>query len=299
MEPNQKRTNVYDPRAEHDACGIGAVVSLKGTPSHATVDNALKIVEKLEHRAGKDASGETGDGVGLMIQVPHRLMVKAAAEAGIALGGPRDYGVGVFFFPTDALKRAQAQKMLEIITAKEGLEFLGWRDVPTHPEVLGQKALDCMPHICQCFVRRPADCARGLDFDRRLYVVRREFEQSNVNTYIPSFSSRTVVYKGMFLVGQLRKFYADLEDPDCESALALVHSRFSTNTNPSWERAHPNRYILHNGEINTIRGNVDRMLAREETMHSAVLEADMDKILPVVDQSGSDSAMLDNTLSSC
>ena len=296
MEPNQKRTNVYDPRAEHDACGIGAVVSLKGTPSHATVDNALKIVEKLEHRAGKDASGETGDGVGLMIQVPHRLMVKAAAEAGIALGGPRDYGVGVFFFPTDALKRAQAQKMLEIITAKEGLEFLGWRDVPTHPEVLGQKALDCMPHICQCFVRRPADCARGLDFDRRLYVVRREFEQSNVNTYIPSFSSRTVVYKGMFLVGQLRKFYADLEDPDCESALALVHSRFSTNTNPSWERAHPNRYILHNGEINTIRGNVDRMLAREETMHSAVLEADMDKILPVVDQSGSDSAMLDNTL---
>ena len=296
MEPNQKRTNVYDPRVEHDACGIGAVVSLKGTPSHATVDNALKIVEKLEHRAGKDASGETGDGVGLMIQVPHRLMVKAAAEAGIALGGPRDYGVGVFFFPTDALKRAQAQKMLEIITAKEGLEFLGWRDVPTHPEVLGQKALDCMPHICQCFVRRPADCARGLDFDRRLYVVRREFEQSNVNTYIPSFSSRTVVYKGMFLVGQLRKFYADLEDPDCESALALVHSRFSTNTNPSWERAHPNRYILHNGEINTIRGNVDRMLAREETMHSPVLEADMDKILPVVDQSGSDSAMLDNTL---
>ena len=161
MEPNQKRTNVYDPRAEHDACGIGAVVSLKGTPSHATVDNALKIVEKLEHRAGKDASGETGDGVGLMIQVPHRLMVKAAAEAGIALGGPRDYGVGVFFFPTDALKRAQAQKMLEIITAKEGLEFLGWRDVPTHPEVLGQKALDCMPHICQCFVAAPCGLRPG------------------------------------------------------------------------------------------------------------------------------------------
>ena len=297
MEPNQKRTNVYDPRAEHDACGIGAVVSLKGTPSHATVDNALKIVEKLEHRAGKDASGETGDGVGLMIQVPHRLMVKAAAEAGIALGGPRDYGVGVFFFPTDALKRAQAQKMLEIITAKEGLEFLGWRDVPTHPEVLGQKALDCMPHICQCFVRRPADCARGLDFDRRLYVVRREFEQSNVNTYIPSFSSRTVVYKGMFLVGQLRKFYADLEDPDCESALALVHSRFSTNTNPSWERAHPNRFIVHNGEINTIRGNADKMLAREETMSASAFSADdITRVLPVVDTTGSDSAMLDNTL---
>ena len=294
--PAQNIHNIYDPLWEHDACGIGAVVNLKGTPSHATVDSALKIVEKLEHRAGKDATGETGDGVGLMIQVPHKLMVKAASAEGIALGGPRDYGVGMFFFPADALKRAQAQKMLEIIASKEGLDFLGWRDVPTHPEVLGRKALDCMPCICQCFVARPVDCARGLDFDRKLYVVRREFEQSNVNTYICSFSSRTIVYKGMFLVGQLRKFYTDLTEPDCESAIALVHSRFSTNTTPSWERAHPNRYILHNGEINTIRGNVDRMLAREETMHSAVLEADMDKILPVVDQSGSDSAMLDNTL---
>ena len=294
--PAQNIHNIYDPLWEHDACGIGAVVNLKGTPSHATVDSALKIVEKLEHRAGKDAAGETGDGVGLMIQVPHKLMVKTASAEGIALGGPRDYGVGMFFFPADALKRAQAQKMLEIIASKEGLDFLGWRDVPTHPEVLGRKALDCMPCICQCFVARPVDCARGLDFDRKLYVVRREFEQSNVNTYICSFSSRTIVYKGMFLVGQLRKFYTDLTEPDCESAIALVHSRFSTNTTPSWERAHPNRYILHNGEINTIRGNVDRMLAREETMHSAVLEADMDKILPVVDQSGSDSAMLDNTL---
>ena len=294
--PDQNIHNLYDPREEHDACGIGAVVNLKGAPFHATVDSALKIVEKLEHRAGKDASGETGDGVGLMIQVPHKLMAKAAAAEGIALGGPRDYGVGMFFFPADALKRAQAQKMLEIIASKEGLDFLGWRDVPTHPEVLGRKALDCMPCICQCFVARPADCARGLDFDRRLYVVRREFEQSNVNTYICSFSSRTIVYKGMFLVGQLRKFYADLTDPDCQSAIALVHSRFSTNTSPSWQRAHPNRYILHNGEINTIRGNVDRMLAREETMHSPILEAEMDKVLPVVDQSGSDSAMLDNTL---
>ena len=153
-----------------------------------------------------------------------------------------------------------------------------------------------MPHICHCFVKRPEDCARGLEFDRRLYVVRRVFEQSNVNTYIPSFSSRTIVYKGMFLVEQLRQFYADLTDPDCQSAIALVHSRFSTNTSPSWERAHPNRYILHNGEINTIRGNADRMLAREETVSSPVMDDDMDKILPVVDQNGSDSAMLDNTL---
>ena len=188
-----------------------------------------------------------------MIQVPHKLMVKVAAAEGIALGAPRDYGVGMFFFPADALQRAQAKKMMEIIVAKEGMTFLGWRDVPVHPEVLGQKALACMPHISQCFVARPADCARGLDFDRKLYVARRVFEQSNINTYICSFSSRTIVYKGMFLVGQLRRFYADLMDEDCQSAMALVHSRFSTNTNPTWQRAHPNRYILHNGEINTIR----------------------------------------------
>ncbi len=287
---------LYDPRFEHDACGIGAVVDVKGRRSYDTVDSALKIVEKLEHRAGKDAAGETGDGVGLLLQVPHKLMVKAAAQCGVALGGERDYGVGVFFFPQDGLKRAQAKKMLEIIVAKEGMEFLGWRDVPVRPEVLGERARSCMPHISQCFVKRPADCPQGLDFDRKLYVARRVFEQSNVNTYIPSFSSRTIVYKGMFLVGQLRQFYADLTDPDCESAIALVHSRFSTNTTPSWERAHPNRYILHNGEINTIRGNVDRMLAREETMFSPVMDEEMDKILPVVDQSGSDSSMLDNTL---
>ena len=287
---------LYNSRFEHDACGIGAVVDIRGQKSHGTVDSALKIVEKLEHRAGKDAAGETGDGVGLLLQVPHRLMVKATGNLGIALGGERDYGVGVFFFPQDRVRRAQAQKMLEIIVDKEGLEFLGWRDVPVHPEVLGEKARSCMPHICHCFVKRPEDCARGLEFDRRLYVVRRVFEQSNVNTYIPSFSSRTIVYKGMFLVEQLRQFYADLTDPDCQSAIALVHSRFSTNTSPSWERAHPNRYILHNGEINTIRGNADRMLAREETVSSPVMDDDMDKILPVVDQNGSDSAMLDNTL---
>ena len=284
------------PFREHDACGIGAVVNLNGEKTREAVEGALKIVEKLEHRAGKDAAGETGDGVGMMLQVPHRLLKKAAAALEIELGEERDYGVGMFFFPQDALRRAQARKMMEIIIAKEGMEFLGWRDVPVHPEVLGRRARECMPVICQCFVKRPEDCPRGLAFDRKLYVARRVFEQSNVNTYIPSFSSRTIVYKGMLLVGQLRKFYSDLQDPDCVSAIALVHSRFSTNTNPSWERAHPNRYIMHNGEINTIRGNADRMLAREETMRSTVLQEDMDKILPVVNGGGSDSMMLDNTL---
>ena len=164
------------------------------------------------------------------------------------------------------------------------------------PQILGQKAWDKMPVIQQAFVARPADTAQGLPFDRKLYIARRVFEQSNDNTYVPSLSSRTIVYKGMFLVDQLRKFYPDLQSKSYESAIALVHSRFSTNTNPSWERAHPNRLMAHNGEINTIRGNVDRMLAREETMSSPLLDDQMDKVLPVVNVNGSDSAMLDNTL---
>ena len=211
-------------------------------------------------------------------------------------GGGADYGVGMFFFPQDTLRRNQAKKMFEVIVAKEGMEFLGWRKVPVCPEVLGQKALSKMPNIQQAFVKRPGDAARGLEFDRRLYVARRVFEQSNDNTYVPSLSSRTVVYKGMFLVGELRKFYLDLQSRDYHSAIACVHSRFSTNTNPSWERAHPNRLILHNGEINTIRGNADRMLAREETMSNPVIDDALDKIYPVVNGAGSDSAMLDNTL---
>ena len=292
----ERMEGLYRPQWEHDACGIGAVIQIDGTKSHATVDKALKIVEKLEHRAGKDTKGETGDGVGIMVQIAHPFFTKAAAQQGIQLGEERDYGVGMFFFPQDNLLRSQARKMLEIIAAKEGVEFLGWRRVPVVPEVLGQMARDSMPAIYQCFLRRPGDVERGLDFDRKLYVVRREFEQSNDHTYVASLSSRTIVYKGMFLVDQLRKFYPDLQDEDYVSAIAMVHSRFSTNTTPSWERAHPNRLILHNGEINTIRGNVDRMLAREETMFSSIMADDIDKVLPVVDQSGSDSSMLDNTL---
>ncbi len=287
---------LYRQQFEHDACGIGAVVNVDGIKSHRVVDNALSIVEKLEHRAGKDASGETGDGVGILVQISHKFFSAAANKLGINIGGEREYGVGMFFFPQDTLKRNQAKKMLEVIAAKEGVEFLGWREVPIDSTTLGKKALDCMPHIMQCFLKKPADVKKGLDFDRKLYIIRRVFEQSNDNTYVVSLSSRTIVYKGMFLVGQLRRFYLDLLDESFESAIALVHSRFSTNTTPSWERAHPNRFILHNGEINTIRGNVDRMLAREETMESTLMKDDMDKVLPVVNASGSDSAMLDNTL---
>ena len=287
---------MYNPNFEHDNCGIGAVVNIKGIKSHATVENALKIVENLKHRAGKDAEGKTGDGVGILLQVSHKFFSKVAKESGIELGGERDYGIGMFFFPQDELKRNQARKMFEIIVKKEGMEFLGGREVPTVPSVLGTKAVDCMPYIMQGFVRRPAEVAKGLDFDRRLYVARRVFEQSNDDTYVVSLSSRTIVYKGMFLVDQLRQFFADLQDKDYESAIATVHSRFSTNTNPSWERAHPNRFIVHNGEINTIKGNADKMLAREETMESEELKGELQKVLPVINSEGSDSAMLDNTL---
>ncbi|WP_294349618.1 glutamate synthase large subunit [uncultured Clostridium sp.] len=287
---------LYDSKFEHDNCGIGAIVNIKGIKTHETVANALKIVENLEHRAGKDAEGKTGDGVGILLQISHKFFKKVCLPLGISLGNEGDYGVGMFFFPQDELKRNQAKKMFEIIVEKEGLEFLGWREVPTNPSVLGHKAVDCMPCIMQGFVARPKNIAKGLDFDRRLYVARRVFEQSNDNTYVVSLSSRTIVYKGMFLVGQLRLFFEDLQSENYESAIAMVHSRFSTNTNPSWQRAHPNRFMVHNGEINTIRGNVDRMLAREETMCSKYLKDEMHKVLPVINQEGSDSAMLDNTL---
>ena len=287
---------LYREAFEHDNCGIGACVNIKGKKSRATVENALKIVENLEHRAGKDAEGKTGDGVGILTQIPHKFFARVTKVLGMELGGEREYGVAFVFFPQEELRRNQAKKMFEIIVQKEGLEFLGWREVPTFPDVLGQKAVECMPAILQGFVKKPANVEKGLEFDRRLYIARRLFEQSSEDTYVVSFSSRTIVYKGMFLVGQLRTFYADLQSEDYESAIAMVHSRFSTNTNPSWERAHPNRLMVHNGEINTIRGNADKMLAREENMSSEFLKGQMHKVLPAIGKAGSDSAMLDNTL---
>ncbi len=318
---------LYEPSFEHDNCGIGAVVNIDGSKSHKIVDNALSIVEKLEHRAGKDASGETGDGVGILVQISHEFFKKAASDL-VGKLGEREYGIGQFFFPGDVVSTGSTtcdseKARFEECCAAEGLKFLGWRKVPVNADVLGKKALDCMPQIWQGFVEKPADCEPGLDFDRKLYIVRRLFENgalrgapaegvaenaagdcsegetspSSPKTYVCSLSSRTIVYKGMFLVHELRTFYDDLQSPDYQSALAIVHSRFSTNTQPSWQRAHPNRFIAHNGEINTIRGNVDRMLAREETVSSSKLDkAQMQKILPAVDTSGSDSAMLDNTL---
>ena len=294
MSRNQQ--GLYSPTFEHDNCGIGAVVNSKGIKSHQTVERALCIVENLEHRAGKDAEGKTGDGVGILLQISHKFFAKVCKKLNIAIGGEREYGIAQLFFPQDEIKRRQAKKMFEIIAEKEGLELLGYREVPVYPQVLGHKAKECMPHIVQAFIKKPEGVEKGLDFDRKLYIARRVFEQSNDNTYVVSMSSRTIVYKGMFLVGQLRTFFADLQDKDYESAIAMVHSRFSTNTNPSWERAHPNRFMVHNGEINTIRGNADKMQAREENMASAHLKGQLHKVLPVVDRRGSDSAMLDNTL---
>ncbi|MCR4713101.1 MAG: glutamate synthase subunit alpha, partial [Treponemataceae bacterium] len=337
-----ERHTLYEPSFEHDNCGIGAVVNIDGTKSHKIVDNALSIVEKLEHRAGKDASGETGDGVGILLQISHKFFTGVAERGEIIgvdgapckkLGGERDYGIGMFFFPGETGVADAEKARFEKCCAAEKLTLLGWRKVPVAPDVLGKKARDCMPEIWQAFIARPdgkggkSECEKGIDFDRHLYVLRRKFEKGEfygdfkgqsplgeggvgattcdaggklsptTKTYVCSLSSRTIVYKGMFLVHELRTFYSDLQSKDYESALAIVHSRFSTNTQPSWQRAHPNRFIAHNGEINTIRGNVDRMLAREETVASTKLtQPELKKVLPAVDTTGSDSAMLDNTL---
>ena len=296
MNQSENKT-LYESSFEHDNCGIGAIVNIRGEKSHGIVDDALKIVENLEHRAGKDGEGKTGDGVGILTQIPHKFFKKILKDTDIQIGGEREYAVGMFFFPQNELKRSQARKMFEVIVEKEGLKFLGWRQLPVVSSVLGARALESCPQIYQAFIARPANCKEDLDFDRKLYVVRRVFEQSNENTYVPSLSCRTIVYKGMFLVGQLRTFFLDLQDKDYESSIAMVHSRFSTNTNPSWLRAHPNRLVVHNGEINTIRSNADKMLAREETLQTSWFsDEDLTKVLPIISTEGSDSAMLDNAL---
>ena len=295
QEPFQK-DGLYDPRFEHENCGIGAVVNMSGKADSTVVDNALKIVETLEHRAGKDAEGKTGDGVGILLQISHSFFKKAAKEVGIEIGGEREYGIGMFFFPQSEDQCRFAMADFEKTLIAENLEFLGWRKVPVNSNVLGTKALESMPNIYQAFIKKPDGCAKGIDFDRKLYIARMVFEKQNKDTYVCSCSSRTIVYKGMFLVDQLRKFYLDLDGEEYVSAIGIVHSRFSTNTNPSWQRSHPNRLIVHNGEINTITGNVDKMLSRESVLVSDLIGDRMKDIVPVLDVRGSDSARLDNTL---
>ncbi len=295
---------LYRPEFDHDACGIGALAHLKGERSHRMVDDALSVLVNLEHRGGKGLEPNTGDGAGILFQVPHRFFRKEAQKCGHLLPDEGDYGVAMLFCPQDERGVADARRIFEDGCAAEGLPVLFWREVPVDDHDLGATARACMPTILQAFVARPQDVSAGDDFERKLYVCRRTIEKRGDAShelegkifYICSMSSRTIVYKGMLVSTQMRRFYLDLNDSAVESSLALVHSRYSTNTTPSWERAHPNRYIIHNGEINTLRGNVNWLRAREPHLYSPVLGSDIRKVLPVINREGSDSAILDNVL---
>ena len=295
---------LYDPRNEHDACGFGFVVDIAGRPSHAIVRDALTVLVNLEHRGATGSEKNTGDGAGITIQIPHKFLADVAARSGVNLRGKGGYGVGMVFLPQDKIGRVECFRLFEQVVADEGLHFLGWRDVPTENASLGASARAAQPLIRQVFIDRPERLVEDLAFERKLYVVRRLVEKavsrsaipSRGDFYIPSMSCRTIVYKGMLNASQLQVFYPDLADERVESAIAMVHSRFSTNTFPSWARAHPYRYISHNGEINTLRGNVNWMHARQSLFSSKLFGDELTKALPVVDTEGSDSAMLDNVL---
>lgn len=296
--------SLYRPEFEHDACGIGALAHLKGERSHRMVDDALSVLVNLEHRGGKGLEANTGDGAGILFQVPHRFFRKEAQKCGHLLPDEGDYGVAMLFCPQDGQGVIDARRIFEDGCAAEGVPVLFWREVPVDDHDLGATARACMPTILQAFVARPDGVAPGTEFERKLYVCRRTIEKRGDASheledkifYICSMSSRTIVYKGMLVATQMRGFYLDLNDAAVESALALVHSRYSTNTTPSWERAHPNRLIIHNGEINTLRGNVNWLRAREPHLYSPILGSDIRKVLPVINREGSDSAILDNVL---
>ena len=295
---------LYDPALEHDACGFGFVVDIAGRPSHRIVRDALTVLVNLEHRGATGSETNTGDGAGLTIQIPHRFLADVAEKSGVRLRGKGGYGVGMVFLPQDRVGRVECFRLFEQVVADEGLRFLGWRDVPTDNSSLGTSAKAAQPLIRQVFIDRPERLVEDLAFERKLYVVRRLVEKaisrsaipSRGDFYIPSLSCRTIVYKGMLNASQLQVFYPDLADERVESAIAMVHSRFSTNTFPSWPRAHPYRYISHNGEINTLRGNVNWMRARQALFSSSLFGDELIKALPVIDAEGSDSAILDNVL---
>jgi glutamate synthase (NADPH/NADH) large chain len=298
---------LYDPQYEHDSCGVGFVVDLKGRRSAGIVANALEVLLNLQHRGACGCEKNTGDGAGILMQVPHRFFADVCGERGIGLPAAGQYGVGVVFLPHDPGSRAACEHLFEKVVRDEGQTFLGWREVPTDNSMIGPTAQRSQPVIKQLFIGRNPDDATLLDddaFERKLYVIRRRARHSvrrldvpeKASFYIPSLSARTIVYKGMLNCDQLPQFYPDLVDGRVESALALVHSRFSTNTFPSWSRAHPYRLIAHNGEINTLRGNVNWMHARESMFKSALFGDDLAKCIPVIDTDGSDSGMFDNVL---
>jgi glutamate synthase (ferredoxin) len=304
MTSSPRQQGLYDPQFEHDACGIGFVVDIQGRKTHAIVAQALEVLNNLNHRGACGCESNTGDGAGILVQTPHAFLASAAKSAGVTLPEAGRYGTAMIYLPRASKERAKAEKAFEKLVKDEGLPFLGWRDVPTNNASLGNTAKAGEPVSRQAFIGRPAGLADDLAFERKLYVLRKRaehgirFPDANGSNafYIPSLSSRTVVYKGMLLPEQMTPYYPDLADPAFVSALALVHSRFSTNTFPNWARAHPYRFIIHNGEINTLRGNVNWMRAREALLKSDVLGEDLKRLLPVVDLDGSDSAMFDNVL---
>jgi glutamate synthase (ferredoxin) len=296
---------LYDPQFEHEACGVGFVVNIKGQRSHSIIQQAMQVLLNLDHRGACGCEANTGDGAGILIQPPHEFLKLVAREARVDLPSPAEYGVGMVFLPPDAAERAECEKIFGEIVAEEGQRVLGWRTIPTSSATLGATARSAEPLMRQVFIARSAKLADDLAFERKLYVIRKRAEQAirysgkvsgGAYFYIASLSFKTVVYKGMLLTTQLREYYPDLEHPAMASALALVHSRFSTNTFPSWNRAHPYRYMAHNGEINTLRGNINWMHARQAMFESDVFGDDIKKILPVICTDGSDSAMFDNCL---
>ena len=306
------KQGLYDPRYEHDACGIGFVVNVKGRKSHEIVDQALTVLENLDHRGACGCEPNTGDGAGILLQVPHAFFRGACADIGLALPAPGQYGVGMIFLPPDAQQQRQCMAQLESIVEREGQTVLGWRDVPTVNADLGDTARLCEPALKQIFIGRDASLSddpgsspgQALAFERKLYVIRRSAENAirygNVPGgdffYIASLSYKTFIYKGMLTPRQVTSYFPDLSDPRVETALAVVHSRFSTNTFPSWERSQPFRYLIHNGEINTLRGNENWMYARQAMLASELFGDDLPKLFPVLQDDGSDSAIFDNCL---
>src|ERR1700719_804465 len=294
---------LYDPAHEHDACGIGFVASIRGEKSHEIIRKGIQVLLNLAHRGACGCDAETGDGAGVLIQVPHKFYARECAKLGFELPLPGEYGVGMTFLPVEKHPRLQCEGILERIVREEGLSVLGWRDMPVFASAIGRVARASQPYIQQIFIGRPPGLEEDA-FERKLYIVRKRAEseiresgdESAGTFYIPSLSCRTVVYKGLVLASQLTNFYRELSDPDVISALCLVHQRFSTNTFPSWQRAHPYRYIAHNGEINTLRGNVNWMQARQSLLQSPLFGDDIKKLHPIIAPDGSDSANFDNAV---
>jgi glutamate synthase (ferredoxin) len=297
-----QQQGLYHPQFEHDACGVGFIVHMKGKPSHEIVEQALTILLNLSHRGACGCEPNTGDGAGILLQVPHKFLKKVTAAEGITLPEAGQYGVGMIYASPDRDRRQKSRQIFEQIVREEGQAVLGWRDVPTDHSSLGATAKASEPFMEQVFIQRSAALTDDLAFERKLYVIRkrahRAIRETGVDTcwYPASLSCRTMIYKGMLMPVQVGDYYPELHDPDLESALALVHSRFSTNTFPSWERAHPYRYLAHNGEINTLRGNINWMHARQSLFESELFGEDMDKIRPVINTDGSDSGIFDNAL---